>query len=274
MTDHMTLLAELIADAIMGKLTQPLSESEIAQIPALYQLLQHKFRQDAKSANTLAAIEQGSEADLDYLIEQLKLAIQQDAQFAAQVQAIAQIIYLEKPQITGGMTILASGKAQPFQTKVEGGTAYIGINHINQPQPLPSPVGIPNNLPRGGIEPEKFVGRADELQWLRDRLQQENCIAISAIAGMGGVGKTELALQYAIAHQNTYPGGICWLEAREQNIGDQIVEFATVHLGLKLPDHLKELASQVRWCWQRWHPEPVLIIFNDVADYAHTAYFR
>ena len=265
MVDPVTTLAELIVDAIAGKPSQPPSAGAIAQIPALYQLLQHKFQ----SANTLTAIEQGSEADLDYLIEQLKLAIQQDAQFAGQVQAIVQIIYPEKFQPTGGMVMTTSGKAQTFQTKVEGGTAYIGINHINQPPPPSSPVGIPENLPRGGIEPEKFVGRADELKWLHDRLQRENCIAISAIAGMGGVGKTELALQYAIAHQKAYPGGICWLEAREQNIGDQIVDFATVHLGLNLPDNLKELASQVRWCWQRWNPEQVLIIFNDVAEYTH-----
>lgn len=84
---------------------------------------------------------------------------------------------------------------------------------------------------------------------------------------MGGVGKTELALQYAIAHQNTYSGGVCWLEAREQNVGAQIVDFATVHLGLNLPDSLKELTSQVRWCWQYWNLNQVLIIFNDVADY-------
>ena len=267
MTDPVTSLAELIADAIADNPTKPRSESAIAQTSTLHQLVQDKFQHDSEVASTLAAIEQGFNPELDQMIEHLKSALQQDAQFAAEAQAIIQSVYPEKLQVLDGMTMSAAGNAQAFQTEVKGGTAYIGNNYINQPQPLPSPVGIPENLPRSGIEPEKFVGRADELRWLHDRLQQENCIAISAIAGMGGVGKTELALQYAIAHRNTYTGGACWLEAREQNIGAQIVDFATVHLGLDLPGNITELISQVRWCWQHWNPNQVLVIFNDVADY-------
>lgn len=268
MMDPVTSLAKLIANSIVSNSTKTRSKSAIAQTRALCCLVQSKFQHNAKVANTLAAIEQGYSPALDQLIEHLKSALQQDAEFAAEAQAIIQSIYPEKLQVLDSMTMTATGNAQAFQTKVEeGGTAYVGNNYINQPQPLPSPIGIPENLPHGGIEPEKFVGRADELKCLHDRLQQENCIAISAIAGMGGVGKTELALQYAIAHRNTYSGGVCWIEAREQNVAAQIVDFATVHLGLNLPNHLTELTSQVRWCWQHWNPNQVLVIFNDVADY-------
>lgn len=267
MIDSVTSLANLIVDAITCNPTKTQSESAIAQTQTLFQLVQDKFQHDSEVANTLAGIEQGSSPALDHLIEHLKSALRQDAEFATEAQAIIQNIYPEKLQSLDGMTMTASGHAQVFQTKVEGGVAYIGENYITSPQPLPTPVGIPENLPHGGIEPKKIVGRADELEWLHNRLQQGNCIAISAIAGMGGVGKTELALQYAIAHRNTYSGGVCWIEAREQNVAVQIVDFATLHLGLNLPINLTELTNQVRWCWQHWNHDQVLVIFNDVADY-------
>jgi len=41
------------------------------------------------------------------------------------------------------------------------------------------------------------VGRDDELKALHEQLQQGTTVAISAISGMGGIGKTELAWQYA-----------------------------------------------------------------------------
>ncbi|NER20494.1 MAG: hypothetical protein F6J96_07195 [Symploca sp. SIO1C2] len=55
--------------------------------------------------------------------------------------------------------------------------------------------GIPHNLPRSGVE--KFVGRDEVLVTLHQQLQQNEPVAISAVAGMGGIGKTELALQYS-----------------------------------------------------------------------------
>jgi len=65
------------------------------------------------------------------------------------------------------------------------------------PRPTPKPTGIPHNLPRSGAQ---FVGREKEIETLHQQLQQSDRIAISAIAGMGGIGKTELALQYALIH--------------------------------------------------------------------------
>ncbi|MBD2465714.1 tetratricopeptide repeat protein [Oscillatoria sp. FACHB-1407] len=126
------------------------------------------------------------------------------------------------------------------------------------------PTGTPHNLPRSGAV--QFVGRANELHQLHTQLQQNNCLAITAIQGMGGIGKTELALQYAIAHLSDYPGGICWLRALEPDIGTQIVNFARSQLDLTPPDGL-ELPDQVAYCWRNWHPGNVLIVLDNVIDY-------
>jgi tetratricopeptide (TPR) repeat protein len=129
------------------------------------------------------------------------------------------------------------------------------------------PGGTINNLPRSGTV--AFVGRDDDLANLHTQLHQANRLAITAIQGIGGIGKTELALQYAQHHrkQGTYPGGICWLQVREQEVGSQIVSFALICLDLTPPDGL-ELDQQVQWCWQHWpSTEAVLIIYDDVATF-------
>lgn len=82
------------------------------------------------------------------------------------------------------------------------------------------------------------------------------------------MGKTELAIQYSLLHLqlNTFPGGICWLRARNEDLGLQIVNFARTDLGLQPPDDL-ELPERVRWCWQRWHEGNTLLILDDVKGY-------
>ena len=145
---------------------------------------------------------------------------------------------------------------------VSGGTVNI---HVLSNELDPSK-HIPNNLPRSGAI--AFVGRDDLLTRLDDQLQGNECIGITGVRGMGGIGKTELALQYAIAsyNDNQYHGGICWLHARDQEIATQIVSFSKANLGIKPPDEL-EADEQVRFTWQRWPEGNALIILDDVTDY-------
>ncbi|MBI4781937.1 MAG: hypothetical protein HY785_11560 [Oscillatoriophycideae cyanobacterium NC_groundwater_1537_Pr4_S-0.65um_50_18] len=130
----------------------------------------------------------------------------------------------------------------------------------------PTELGTPHNLPYTGAT--EFVGREADLQKLHDRLQESNLLAITAIQGMGGIGKTELALQYAYSAlaQDQYPGGLCWLRSRE-DIGTQIVGFARVHLDLSLPTEL-DLPQQVAYCWSHWREGKALLIWDDVTNYA------
>lgn len=173
--------------------------------------------------------------------------------------------------------------ALAFQTFVEkDATANIGIHlHDFDEEKLDQvlkafwkflqPAGIPNNLPRSGVV--QFVGREPELARLHQQLQQSNRPAITTISGMAGIGKTELAVQYAHTHLSDYPGGICWLQARGSDLKEQIIDFVQSKLKLQIPPRISDknltLDEQVQWCWHNWQPsETALIVLDDVNDLA------
>ena len=81
---------------------------------------------------------------------------------------------------------------------------------------------------------------------------------------MGGQGKTELCIQYGLRYKQFYPGGICWISAREGNVASQIVSFARrvgypVDQGENLTDEEK-----LDIAWNIWVEEPTLFIYDDV----------
>ncbi|NEN91451.1 MAG: tetratricopeptide repeat protein [Okeania sp. SIO3H1] len=109
---------------------------------------------------------------------------------------------------------------------------------------------------------------------LHQQLQTTERVAITSITGMGGIGKTELALKYARYHlqQKTYPAGVCWLEGRGVDVGIQIVNFAKSQLNLNPPENY-DLQTQVDFCWRNWLQGDVLVIFDDVVDYQEISDF-
>ena len=113
-----------------------------------------------------------------------------------------------------------------------------------------------------------FVGRDALLEQLHQELQQTDRLAICAITGMGGVGKTELALQYALRYQDNYPGGLCWFSVRGLNFGTQVLSFGRTELGLTIPDEL-EFNEQVRYCWRNWPEGTALIVLDDVPSFSN-----
>ncbi|MDZ8096661.1 MAG: tetratricopeptide repeat protein [Nostoc sp. DedQUE05] len=121
------------------------------------------------------------------------------------------------------------------------------------------------NIPLSGVQ--EFVGREKDLQNLHQLLQENEQVAIAAVAGMGGVGKTELALQYARNHRETYKGGICWLLAKVGDVGIQVVQFVRTVLDLNIPEGL-DVFAQVQYCWRHWREEGnVLLVLDDVGEY-------
>ena len=110
---------------------------------------------------------------------------------------------------------------------------------------------------------ENFVGRDEKLQSLHQSLQQHQRVAISStltsIVGMGGIGKTELAGQYALrCWRAVYPGGICWLQARQGDLATQIInDYGRIKLKLNPDESLTEeqpsclLLGKLDFPWRR-----------------------
>jgi tetratricopeptide (TPR) repeat protein len=110
------------------------------------------------------------------------------------------------------------------------------------------------------------VGREDDLEHLHDKLNHHPKVAI---VGMFGLGKTELAIQYARAYAADYAGGVGWFAAA--TFGADLSKWLQAEL---YPDrdlrHL-DLEQQTVAAWKAWSnfcgQRPALVIVDDVTDY-------
>ncbi|WP_103667388.1 hypothetical protein [Pseudanabaena sp. BC1403] len=109
----------------------------------------------------------------------------------------------------------------------QGGTGNTQNNTFNYTQIIQEAkrVGSVINLPQTNVT--FFAGRDEDLAKVHELLQKNQRVAVAAfVKGMGGVGKSELALQYALRHLLTdYSGGICWLRGNEGDFADPVTGF-------------------------------------------------
>ena len=161
--------------------------------------------------------------------------------------------------------------SKPVQTLLEqvrvGGNLETGdlIQIINHFRPTYRRQKVcPQQLPKGT---QKFVGRQAEIGQIDTAFQQGRGVVISTIAGMGGIGKTELGIQYALAYRERYKGGILWLNAASGDLATQIVGFVDTYI-LEMPEEIRGVAQpefQLRYCLQYWNGRGrVLLILDDV----------
>ncbi|MFM7353328.1 MAG: tetratricopeptide repeat protein, partial [Microcystis aeruginosa] len=120
----------------------------------------------------------------------------------------------------------------------ENSTKATNYNHLFTDK---NTVRDPYNLPGTAVN---FVGREQELSRIHQAFQQSSPVLLS---GMGGSGKTELALQYAWQHKGDYPAGICWINVLNSDPGLAILFFAREYLGLNIPNQ-GTLSERVRYC--------------------------
>ncbi|MCP5101051.1 MAG: hypothetical protein GY943_36335, partial [Chloroflexi bacterium] len=121
-----------------------------------------------------------------------------------------------------------------------------------------------------------FVGRQELLLHLAEQLlswpdAEDGVNRTVAITGMGGVGKTQLAVEFCYRYGRYYPGGVFWLNfADAENIVEEIVVIGGERgMGLyKDTDKLSQAdqIGRIRKAWQDSIPR--LLVFDNCEEEA------
>ena len=156
-----------------------------------------------------------------------------------------------------------------------------GTNVSATPIALPAPGELPEPgpLPRNTVLPyarnPDFTGRAADLLNLAEQLAMLGPAMpreaapqppIAAITGMGGLGKTQLAAEFAYRYGRFFPGGVYWIRfADPDSVSDEVAATGGER-GLGLYQDADNLTTtdrvgRVRRAWQE--PVPRLLIFDN-----------
>ncbi|MFG2438978.1 tetratricopeptide repeat protein [Streptomyces sp. NPDC048508] len=152
------------------------------------------------------------------------------------------------------------------------GSAYTGdvlpAEALHTPRMVTAAPGT-SNLPPAVL----CLGREEELAWLRRILasRHEGAIAQSGtVHGLGGIGKSTLALRYAHRHRGDY-ALIWWINAASP---DEIETSLTSLTHTLVPDWSASVGrvAQVAWAmqWLAWHPD-WLLVYDNVDNPDHLA---
>jgi len=116
-----------------------------------------------------------------------------------------------------------------------------------------------------------FRGRDTELVRLAEALLSEQsgtAAVLPAVSGTGGIGKTQLASEFAHRHRDDFPGGVFWLNMADPETVASQVAAAGGPGGLDLPGwsglDFEAKVAAVRRAWN----EPVrrLLVFDNLED--------
>ncbi len=139
---------------------------------------------------------------------------------------------------------------------------------------LAEPGALPPNTCLPYRRNEDFTGRQDTLLQLAKLLLPRPDTAgevkgAVAITGMGGLGKTQLAVEFAYRYGRYYPGGVYWISfAEAQNVAEEVAAIGGERgMGLFQEAERLTLADQVGRVQRAWQePLPRLLIFDNCEE--------
>ena len=137
---------------------------------------------------------------------------------------------------------------------------------------VPKPAGLPpgSHLPfrRNAL----FVGRTPDLLELAGALKAGGTAAVgqgTAVTGLGGIGKTQLACEFAYRYGRFFQGGVFWLACQDPAAVPAEIAACGRVMNLHADFTGLPLEAQVALVAAAWHSElPRLLVFDNCEDEA------
>lgn len=133
-----TLACQKFIESGAGELARKFTTDAIVTMESLLKRIWTKLRGRSRIEEVKAAIEQTQKItpeQISQIAAYLQVVMDDDPQFANEIRLMAQQINAGKIQDNSVMVQNNSDNARGWQTKVEGGTAYIGEIHMHGKEP-------------------------------------------------------------------------------------------------------------------------------------------
>ena len=133
---------------------------------------------------------------------------------------------------------------------------------------LPSPARLPaqHRMPYPSLG-NRFTGRVKPLSDLHQLLRNGIAVVegVGVVVGTGGLGKTQLAIEYVHRFGIHYKGGVFWVDA-DQSYNSAIGQLANavgIELGATLPG---EKQAEILWQGIAKNPDTTLIVYDNFPE--------
>lgn len=174
-------------------------------------------------------------------------------------------------QIIGQATLRSEEKLNEVGLDVhEIKHAIKNLSSIEKRKPLTYPPT--GTIPAGSyipfIQNTLFTGRKNILEKLASNFQvvgkrkKPNLAVSQLITGMGGVGKTQLAIEFAHRYGHRFKG-VHWLDLSDPSALDAQIALCGAYMGLSFTNQHEQVAATIK-IWQNENPR--LLILDDLED--------